>query len=118
MSLDRDDIVDAALTLLNDQVFLEASQALGKLLASCSQEDAIRIGVLYRRALSRRPHPDELAALQSYLNQQRELLKAGTLDAAAISGAKDLAEPKRIETAAWTLVTRVVLNLDETITKE
>ena len=107
-----------ALTVLNDQVFLEAAQALGKSLATASGSEPERVATLYRRALSRRPQAEEISALQEYLKQQREQLRAGTLDSAAISGAKDLPDAERIETAAWTLAARVILNLDETICKE
>jgi hypothetical protein len=81
-----------ALTTLNEPLFVEASEALGKLAkASGSLEYA------FRRCLSRAPSAQESAQLHAFFDKQRARLG---------------------EDAAWRATARVILNLDETITKE
>ena len=64
--------------------------------------------------LSREFEPEELADLSAFLQQQRARLAAGTLDAAKLAGQHSENAP---EDAAWTLVARAVMNLDEAIVK-
>ncbi|MEZ6110304.1 MAG: PSD1 and planctomycete cytochrome C domain-containing protein [Pirellulaceae bacterium] len=119
-----------ALTLMNDVVFQEAAQALGQRLAGhnaggnagqLDEDNAARLDELYRRVLSRRPNAAEQATLLGFFDAQRGRLEAGELDAAAIlRDAPKIAELPQVDAkdaAAWTLVARIVLNLDEAITK-
>jgi hypothetical protein len=62
--------------------------------------------------LTRTPNAAEKDALLSMLERQRKRFDAGELDA------KDFVGKASPELAAWTTVTRVILNLDEAITKE
>lgn len=114
----------AALTALNEPVFVEASQALAlRVLREGGPDDASRIAYAFRLCTSRSPSPKESAELQKLLNSRREHLKKGTLKAAdiafsSLTKATDIpgdATPNDI--AAWAIVSRVLLNLDETITK-
>jgi hypothetical protein len=112
-----------ALTLLNDTVFVEAAQALGRATADDSSPVESRAAGLFRRCLVRPPTADELNALVEFYQLQHERLAGGELDAAAIAGfAKNKDESASeggvIDAAAWTLVARAVLNLDEMIAKE
>ncbi|MCI0360331.1 MAG: PSD1 and planctomycete cytochrome C domain-containing protein [Planctomycetaceae bacterium] len=106
-----------ALTVLNDAVFLEASQALGKAMTSGPPTQSIEDGVtqLFRRCLSRPPTTDERAALVDYYQAQLVRLRSKELDAAKIAGA---GEGDANQRAAWTLTARAIMNLDEAITKE
>jgi hypothetical protein len=103
-----------ALTLLNDPVFVEGSQALGTMLANMPGTARERIGRLFRFCLSRPVQPEELSMLVHFFEDQRARLVKKALDAAKISGRSgELA----IDTAAWTILSRAILNLDETVTK-
>jgi hypothetical protein len=104
-----------ALTMLNDAVVVEAAQALGRELASNSGVVADRIHALFRRCLTRPPTDSERQLLVQFLETQRQRLAAKELDAAAIAGE---GEGDVVERAAWTLVARAVLNLDQMIMKE
>jgi hypothetical protein len=84
-----------ALTLLNDQGFYEFAQALARRILRES-EDGERIGYAFRLCLGRQPSPREQQTLERLLARQRE---AKPLD-------------------AWTSIARVLLNLDEFITRE
>ncbi|MDX2268830.1 MAG: PSD1 and planctomycete cytochrome C domain-containing protein [Bryobacter sp.] len=88
-----------ALTMLNEPLFLEAAQALGqRAMKEGGKADAERIQYVFQRTLSRRAEAAEEAALMAFLDKQR---------------ARQLGEEQ-----TWTALARVVLNLDETITKE
>ena len=98
-----------ALTLLNDVIFTEASQALGRQFASLGSSDDARLTELFRRCLTRPPTDDEVTLLNRFLKTQRERIAAKELDAAILGGSP--------EDAAWSLVARALLNLDEAVTK-
>jgi hypothetical protein len=104
-----------ALTLLNDPMFVEIAQALGRLAATAGPDDAARFDLLARRLFSRSLEADEAALFAAYLAEQRRRLAAGELDAAALAGGEPDADIQ--ERAAWTLVARAAMNLDETIVK-
>jgi hypothetical protein len=101
-----------ALTLLNDVTFVEAAQALGKLLATHNGADEDRLDLAYERILCRRPRAGELPRLREFVQTQRERFSKGELDPKAFAG-KD-ADAER---AAWTALARALFNLDEVVTK-
>ncbi|MCB1085769.1 MAG: hypothetical protein KDM63_01885 [Verrucomicrobiae bacterium] len=68
---------------------------------------------LFRRVLTREPDESELADLLAFHEAQRQRFVSGELDPSKI-GAKNGTTP---ETAAWIMVARAVLNLDEAVTK-
>ena len=104
-----------ALTLLNDVVFTEASQSLGRQFAALPSSDDARLSELFRRCLTRPPTDAEIALLSRFLKTQRERLAAKELDAATLAGP---GETDASERAAWSLVARALLNLDEAVTKD
>jgi hypothetical protein len=103
-----------ALTLLNDPMFLEMARALGRMVMTAGDDDVARLRNLGLRLLSREFDADERQMLMAYLAAQRERLAAGELDAAALVGGE---KPDAREQAAWMLVARAVMNLDEAIVK-
>jgi Protein of unknown function (DUF1553)/Protein of unknown function (DUF1549)/Planctomycete cytochrome C len=104
-----------ALTLLNDAVFVEAAQALGRQMAAAPGSVEARLEELFRRCLTRPATDEELAALVQFYEAQQERLRKGELNASALAGPGGGDERKR---AAWTLLARALLNLDEGITKD
>ncbi len=104
-----------ALTLLNDVVFIEASQALGRQFAALPSSDDARLADLFRRCLTRPPTAVEITLLGRFLKTQRERLTTKELDAATLAGP---GEGDASERAAWSLVARALLNLDEAVTKD
>jgi hypothetical protein len=108
-----------ALTLLNDQVFMEVAQALGRTMADAKGEsDEARAVKLFRRCIIRPPAPDELSALVDFVHQQRQRFAAKELDPAKIAGASNGDGGDVIERATWTAAARAILNLDEAVTKD
>ncbi|HEX8912328.1 MAG TPA: DUF1549 and DUF1553 domain-containing protein [Humisphaera sp.] len=103
-----------ALSLMNDLMFVEAFQALGKLAAEQKGDDAARATFVFRRALTRPPTADELELLTKFAAAQRQRVEKKELDPQKLSGSKDADAAER---AVWTAVARAVLNLDEAVTK-
>jgi hypothetical protein len=104
-----------ALTLMNDPVFEEVCQRLGALMAKELSPVQDRLTLLFRRFVTRPPTPEELSMLTKFYEAQRDRCIRKELDGAAIAGSGEGNVPER---AAWTMVARTLLNLDETVTKE
>jgi len=110
-----------ALQLLNDVQHFEAARALAeRVIAEGGQDDEKRLHWLFRTVLSRKPDAKEFSMLTTALAKQRALYQN---DSKAAEKAIWVGEstPKKIaapaETAAWTLISNLVLNLDETVTR-
>ena len=103
-----------ALTLLNDVVFIEAAQALGSTLANQPGSVEERIAALFRRILTRPPTADETVRLAQFFAAQKARFISSELDAKAIAGE---GTGDANECAAWTVLARALLNLDEAVTK-
>ncbi len=114
-----------ALTTLNEPLFLEAARALAlKTLKEAGATDAARIEFAFRRVLARKPTLLESSELLNLLHKQNDRFTSGALNPwnfTTDDPSKPFALPQGITMsnfAAWTAVSRVLLNLDETITKE
>ena len=114
-----------ALMTLNEPVFVECAQALAlKTMREGGKTDADRLTYAFRRCLSRSPLEAEKKALLDLLERQKSKFAdpdAKPWQLAAADPAKPPSLPdgmQPFDAAAWTVVARVLLNLDETITKE
>ena len=117
----RSNIPQQALVLLNDPTFVEAAHGLAeRTLQSAEPETAKRIDWIWKEVLSRLPEKTEAEVLTKVYERHRiqyeadpesakQLLNVGTL---RVNESLDT-----VELAAWTSVARVVLNLNETITR-
>lgn len=119
VSRERSNTPLQALTLLNDQVFVEAAQALGKM-TQVRAKGSTRRGAQFvlRQCLIRRPTKAEVDMVSAFYGQQLKRLRGKDLVAAKIVSVEAGKSPNADELAAWTMVARAVLNFDETITKE
>jgi hypothetical protein len=115
-----------ALTLLNDQAFLELARGLAeRAVTDGGPDDAGRLRRAFRLCLARAPSPAEAERLGRYLSQQRDEFRAAPAEArallfpAATAGQPvPMAADDLVERAAWTAAARILLNLDEFITRE
>jgi hypothetical protein len=113
-----------ALTTLNEPLFFESAQALAaRLLKEGGPNDRDRVSYGFRLCTARKPTNAEIEVLIQMLAKQDRRLADGWLSAPDLAGRKKSTPalapdttPRRL--AAWTAVARVLLNLDETITKE
>ena len=130
-----------ALTLLNDEMFLEAAQKLGATLSSAAESDTQRITLAFDRVLTRQPTDAEALRLLAFVEDQRARMK---IEQEAAKAAEDkvatgkateketssetsteqeplpeavAVDENAVETAIWTSVARALFSLDETLTK-
>ncbi len=106
-----------ALTLLNDEAFVEMAQGLAsRLMGEPHANDADRINSAFRLCLGRDPNGSELARLGKLLSAMRAIISHDEAAKLTISQFAAGLDPR--DFAAWTTVARVLLNLDEFITRE
>ncbi|HTB10800.1 MAG TPA: PSD1 and planctomycete cytochrome C domain-containing protein [Bryobacteraceae bacterium] len=110
-----------ALTTLNEPISIEGARALAlKTLREGGTTDADRLNYAFRRCVARKPTDAEAHELLGFLEKQSIRLRDGWLDTWSLTG-----EPPKlpegatpVQLGAWTALSRVLLNLDETITKD
>ena len=116
-----------ALTTLNNAVFVEAAQAMARrIMAQKAPDVTERTRFAFRLCLTREPNASELAQLTAFYDKQLARFTQGELDASKVALSESVfpdETPKPLESelpqlAAWTTIARVLLNLDETVTKE
>ncbi|MBP86898.1 MAG: hypothetical protein CMJ64_09300 [Planctomycetaceae bacterium] len=110
-----------ALTTLNEPLFVECAHALARrAVTEGGDRDEDRLALVFRCCVARRPTNDEAKVLLDVLHQQVKRLNGGESNPSEIFGgdAPETDGVTRAELAAWTVVSRIILNLDETITKE
>ncbi|MBC8357111.1 MAG: DUF1553 domain-containing protein [Planctomycetes bacterium] len=111
----------AALALMNDEQFVEASRAFAqRAMTEGGKTDQERASYTFRLALTRSPTEAELAVL---LDVYRANLAKYQADKEAATKLISVGDSKPIENldpsqlAAWTMIGNLILNLDETMTK-
>ena len=114
-----------ALTTLNEPLFLECARALALRTVregGCTEHE--RLEYAFRRCLARRPTARESAALLTLFDKQLRHYQREDVNPWQLA-AEDPKLPPKLpagvtppQLAAWTVVARVLLNLDETITNE
>jgi len=101
-----------ALNLLNDPVFVEAAQGLAlRLMTEAKGSPSGRIEQAFLLALGRKPSPQEAERVLKFYDEQLSQAPAELMPLVP-EGVK----PN--EAAAWVSVSRVMLNLDEFMTRE
>jgi hypothetical protein len=110
-----------ALQLLNDTQHFEAARAFGeRILSEGGSTAEERIAFAYRATLARSPKPEEFLVVKRALDQY---LQRYQTDTAAAKQVVSVGESKRktnhpdTELAAYTLIANLILNLDETVTR-
>ncbi len=110
----------AALTLLNDPTFVEASRVFAeRILKEGGKTDDSRLDFAYRRAVSRKPDSYERKLLFDLLEKSRSRYQKEPQAAKELlsTGLAPMPESNVVEVAAWTSVARALLNMNETITR-
>jgi hypothetical protein len=110
-----------ALVTLNDPCFVEAAQALARRIVKEGGASAdSRVAFAFRACLTRPPTPEESSRLMQLYEQSRQQYEASPAQAEAMATKPLGPAPKDAdvrELAAWTVVSNVLLNLDEALAK-
>jgi hypothetical protein len=114
----------AALAFMNEPTMVEAAQALSlRVLREAGRSDAERAAYAFRLCTARAPKQAEVDEILRLLESQKKRIADGWMSSRELTTgdpAKLPAIPEGTtptDAAAWTIVSRVLLNLDETLTK-
>ena len=108
-----------ALTLLNDPAFFEISTGLAlRMIKEGQGSDVKKLGFGFRLCLSRDPDSEEQNVLADLLSKQKAEFGENPQLARELLSGQQIDGLPATDLAAWTVVARVLLNLDETITRE
>jgi hypothetical protein len=108
-----------ALVLLNNASFVEAAQALARrLLVEGPANDAERLTLGLRLCIARPPTSEESAAFADLLGTSRQWFAEHADGAKATVGGYQPEGVAPAEAAAWVATARIMLNLDEFLSRE
>jgi len=110
-----------ALVLLNDPSFVEAARVLAeKIMREGGRSFRAQLTWAFQRALARAPSREETRLLEELFSKQRSRYQQDLDAARALVSAGDAPMASDLplaDLAGWTAVSRAVLNLHETITR-
>jgi mono/diheme cytochrome c family protein len=111
-----------ALTTLNEKTFVEAAQAMGlRVIKESGPDNRSRVTYAFRLATGRTPTERELTSLLDFWEEQFRYFEDRSAAALQVALSNPTNVPPDVnihKVAAWAMVSRTLLNLDETITKE
>lgn len=110
-----------ALALLNDPTYVEAARGLAvRVIRDCGDSVSGRVRRAFQHAVNRDPTEAEIAVLSSLYEKHRQQYEQSKDEALKLLAVGESPLPEAIdpaELAAWTSVSRVILNQHEVITR-
>lgn len=109
-----------ALVALNNASFAEAARGFAKRILSLPgvQSDASRLTFAFRLCMARQPSEFEQQQLKQFLDDARVWYAGHATEAQQLVDSFAVSNTSPTETAAWIATARVLINLDEFITRE
>jgi len=107
-----------ALTLLNDPVFFECAQTLGRRLASPVLAPRDRVVLAFESCLSRAPADEEAARAEQLYLGYIDLCRTNRANAARLAGVDSSETQNVAEVAACVALARTIMNLDEFVNRD
>jgi hypothetical protein len=111
-----------ALELLNDPTYVEAARSLAqRMILEGGRDPAARINYGFRLATARKPEPKERQIFRDIAERELSVYRKDKTSAEkllAVGESKPDTRLDQAELAAWTTVASMMLNMDETITRE
>ncbi len=108
-----------SLTLLNNESHLEAAQHMARrALSPPATPDDERLVLALRWCITRSPSAAEVAVLKQSLDSGRDYYRDHEADAKQFGGESAVPDHSFADVAAWTATMRIILNLDEFLTRE
>ena len=109
-----------ALVTLNDPQFVEAARNLAARILKGESDDGKRVDLAYRLCTSRPVSQREQAIVLELLKDQRQRFNDSPESAEQLLGVGESPRDSSIqpaEHAAWTVISQMIMNLDETLTR-
>ena len=109
-----------ALVLLNDPEYVEAARVLAERIIRQPGDFELRLAFAFARVLGRVPGSEEAMALRNLFQEQRDNYDKdpeSAMSLVSVGGAPVAGNLEVADLAAWTSVSRTLLNLHETITR-
>jgi hypothetical protein len=118
-----------SLNILNDPVYFDAARGLANRILDFTSPLSVvrgplskeRIAYAFRLCVAREPEAKELVRLDTFYNEELKHFRddrSAAKDIALRGEVKPFKDADVSEFAAWTMVANVLLNLDETLTKQ
>lgn len=108
-----------ALATLNNEIFSEAAQAMARrVLSATASDDHERLKLALRWCVARPATSDELAAFGELLTESRQWYVSHPAEATTLLGPFKAEGATAGEAAAWVATVRIIMNLDEFLTRE
>jgi hypothetical protein len=108
-----------ALTLLNDPAYFEINVGFARRILKEGQgSDAQQLRFAFRLCLAREPDTVETEILSGVLQRELTAFAKTPVEAEALLKGQETGGFSKPKLAAWTIVARVLMNTDETITRE
>ena len=108
-----------ALTLLNDPAYFEINVGFARRILKKGQgSDTEKLRFAFRLCLAREPDAEETKILSGVLQREMAAFSKTPAEAEALLKGYETGGLPKPEFAAWTIVARVLMNTDETITRE
>jgi hypothetical protein len=111
-----------ALTTLNEKTFVEAGQAMAlRVMKEGGGDNSSRAAYAFELCTGRKPTASETGRLLKFWQEEYDYFENRTAAAVSVAVPNLTNMPADInlhKVAAWAMVSRAILNLDETVTKE
>ena len=123
-----------ALATLNNTVYIDAARSLAQQAMNLQEatadsaseaaaepktaSDHARLTHAFRRCVARQPTSTEISRLQDLLETSRRWYADHPDEALKLAGSDDHADAGPVELAAWVATARILLNMDEFLTRE
>jgi Protein of unknown function (DUF1553) len=111
-----------ALTTLNEKTFVEAAQAMAvRVVKEGGADNRARAAYAFELCTARKPDSADLAALLKFWQDEFDYFEDHTAAAVKVALPNPSQMPADMnlhKLAAWAMVSRAILNLDQTVTKE
>ncbi|HCS51006.1 MAG TPA: hypothetical protein DIW81_05345, partial [Planctomycetaceae bacterium] len=115
---DRSNTPLQSLTIANDTAFFEMAQMLGKRISDSPGTWEERLQYAFQICFARNSTDSESTRIKSYFDSQKPVFIQDQKSRTTIVGQNDDDSPISSDQAAWVMVARVLINLDEFITRQ
>ena len=106
---------------MNDVTFVEAARVFAQRALAAGKTPEVRLRFLFENATLRKPQPAEMRILKAGLQRHLQTYQQDGKSAAALIAVGEAPVPEgldAVELSAYTVMAKLILNLDEVISKQ